>query len=113
MRSLTALVRADGDDGHLPRKGAHVGDAVEGLDLEGVVGVRREVHDGDGAVGQAQRSRQEAKVLLAELAAAGLGAATLAQDVVGEVAAAAGVDGRRPLQHQAGVVQVEHQVARR
>lgn len=111
--SLTALVRADRDDGHLPREGAHVRDAVEGFDLEGVVGVCREVHDGNGAVGQAQRSRQEAEVFLAQLAAAGLWAASLAQDVVGQVASAAGVAWRRPLQHQAGVIQVEHQVAGR
>lgn len=98
-RSLTALVRADGDDGHLPREGAQVRDAVEGFDFEGVVGVCREVHDGDGAVGQAQRPWQKAKVFLAQLAAARLWAASLAQDVVGQVATAAGVAGRRPLQH--------------
>lgn len=101
---LTALVCADGDDGHLPRERAHVRDAVEGFDLKRVVGVCREVRDGDGAVGQAQRPRQEADVFLAQLAAAGLGAASLAQDVVGHVAPAAGVAGRRPLQHQAGVI---------
>lgn len=101
---LTALVRVDGDDGHLPRERAHVRDAIEGFDLKRVVGVRGEVHDGDGAVGKAQGPRQEAKVFLAQLAAAGLGAATLAQDVVGQVASATGVAGRRPLQHQASVI---------
>lgn len=51
--ALTALIGADSDDGHLARKGAHVGDAVQGLDLKSVVGVSRKVHDSDGAVGQA------------------------------------------------------------
>lgn len=75
--------------------------------------MRRELHDGDGGVGQAQRSRQETEILLAELAVVGLGAAALALDVVGEIAAASGVAGRQPLQHQTGVVQVEHRVAGR
>lgn len=75
--------------------------------------MRRELHDGDGGVGQAQRSWQETEILLAELAVVGLGAAALALDVVGEITAASGVAGWQPLQHQTGVVQVEHRVAGR
>lgn len=49
--TLTTLISADGDDGHLARKGAHVRDTVQRLDLKGVVGVRGEVHDSDCGVG--------------------------------------------------------------
>lgn len=56
---LTTLVGADRDDRHRTRERTHVRDAVEGLDLEGVVGVGREVGDSDGAVGEAQRPREE------------------------------------------------------
>lgn len=48
---LTPLVGVDCDDRHLTRERTHVRDAVEGLDLEGVVGVCREVRDSDGGVG--------------------------------------------------------------
>lgn len=50
-RTLTTLISADGDDGHLAREGALVRHTVQRLDLKGVVGVRREVHDGDRGVG--------------------------------------------------------------
>lgn len=48
---LTPLIGVDRDDRHLTRERAHVRDAVEGLDLEGVVGVCGEVCDSDGGVG--------------------------------------------------------------
>lgn len=56
--------------------------------------MRREVHDCDGGVGQAQRPRQEAELLLTQLALVGLGAAAFALDIVSEVPAAPGVTGR-------------------
>lgn len=56
---LTTLIGVDRDDRHLTRERTHVRDAVEGLDLKGVVGVCREVCDSDGGVGQAQRPREE------------------------------------------------------
>lgn len=48
---LTTLISVDRDDRHLTREGTHVWDAVEGLDLKGVVGVCGEVRDSDGGVG--------------------------------------------------------------
>lgn len=104
LEVLTCLVGGDVHGGELRREGALVGDAVHGLDLEGVLGVGQQVADVDAGLRQAQLARRVLHVVPAAGAGAAARAAALTDDVVDEILAAPRVAGRGPLQHERGLV---------
>lgn len=83
---------------------ALVADAVDSLDLKAVEGMRQQVADEHPGFGQAQLSRDEVHIVIAVGAGPSVGAALLAHDVVHDVAAAAGLPGRVPLEDHRGLV---------
>ena len=108
----TGLVGGDVDGGELRGVGALVGHAVHCLDLKAVLRVRLQVAHGDAPLHQAQVTRRDLHVVVAARAHAALGQALLADDVVEDVVAAAGVARVAPLQHQRGLVDVGDDAAR-
>lgn len=110
--ALTSLVSGDADSSELPGEAAERRDAVERVDLEGVVGVCQQVHHGDRGVGEAALPRQEAHVVAAGLAVpAAATAAFLADDVEGDVLPAPRVQGPAPVQDNGGLVDVGDDVS--
>lgn len=85
---LTCLVGGDVHGGELRREGALVGDAIDGLDLEGVLGVSQQVADVNARLSQAQLAGRVLHVVPTAGAGAPARAAALADDVVDQVLAA-------------------------
>lgn len=111
-RRLTSLVGGDADGSKLPGQGTEVGDAVDGVDLEGVVGVCQQVHHGDGGVGEAALPWQEPHGAAARLALPPATPALLADDVEGDVLPAPRVQRPAPVQDDRGLVDVGDHVSR-
>lgn len=101
---LTSLVGGDVDRDMLRRIRALVADAVDSLDLKAVEGMRQQVANEHPSFGQAQLSRDEVHIVVAVGAGPSVSAALLAHDVVHDVAAAAGLPGRVPLEDHRGLV---------
>lgn len=93
------------------RVGTLVGDAIHGLDLEGVLGVGHQVADVDASLGEAELARHELHVVVAAGAQAPLHAALLADDVVEQVIPPTRVLRLAPLQHQRRLVHVGDDIA--
>ena len=101
----TGLVGGDVDGDVLGGIRALVAHAVHRLDVEGVRRVRPQVTDDHTRLRQAQPPRHKVHVVVARRARPQPVAAALpAQDVVGEVAAGAGLTGRVPLQDDGRLV---------
>lgn len=109
---LTSLVGCDADSSKLPGEGAEVRHAVDGVDLEGVVGVCQQVHHGDRGVGEPALPRQEPHVVAAGLALPAAPSALLADNVEGDVLPAPRVQGPAPVQDHRGLVDVGDHVSR-
>lgn len=101
-RSRTCTAGGDVDLGVLlARQRAHGRDAIEGRHADGVVDVRQQVHQGDGAVHQPCLLRHKAHAAVALLAAVPQCCwAPATPQAVGQVVAATCVSGGTPLQHQ-------------
>lgn len=112
MKVLTSLTGGDADGGKESLRSAEVRDAVHGLHLEGVVGVREQLADGDGGFREADLLRRVRHVPSARHALLRFPAAPPAYDPVGEIAAAAGVGRRVPLEGYGGLVDVVDQILR-
>lgn len=103
---LTSLVGGDGHRHRLLRPWALRGDAVHCPHLEGVVGVRLQLVDGHPGPLQAQLLRAEVNAVAAGLAAAAVGPAALAHNVVRQVLAAPRAPRRAPFQVYGGLVHI-------
>lgn len=101
---LTSLVGGDVNRDVLGWVWALVADAVDSLDLEAVEGVRQQVADQHPAFGQAQLSRDEVHIVLAVGAGSSVSTALFAHDVVHNVATAARLSGRVPLEDYRGLI---------
>lgn len=101
---LTSLVGGDVDRDMLRRIRALVADAVDSLDLKAVEGMRQQVADEHPRFGQAQLSRDEVYIVVAVGAGPSVSTALLADDVVHDITAAAGLPGRVPLEDHRGLV---------
>lgn len=101
---LTSLVGGDVNRDMLRRIRALVADAVDSLDLKAVEGMCQQVADEHPSFGQAQLSRDEVHIVIAVGAGPSVSAALLADDVVHDVTAAAGLPGRVPLEDHRGLV---------
>lgn len=101
---LTRLVGGDVDGDMLSRVWALVTDAIDGLDLKAVEGVRQQVADEHPRIGQAQLSGDEVHVVVAVGAGPSVSTALLAHDVVHDVAPAARLPGGVPLEDDRGLV---------
>lgn len=88
----------------LRRIRALVADTVDSLDLKAVEGMRQQVADEHPSFSQAQLSRDEVYIVVAVRASPSVGTALLAHDVVHNVAAAASLPGRVPLEDHRGFV---------
>lgn len=86
--ALTCLIGSDVDRGKLRDEGALARDAVDRLDLEGVLRVGQQVADVDVPLGQAELPRDELHVFVATHALPTLHAALLADDVIQQVTSA-------------------------
>lgn len=96
---LTCLIGRDVDRGKLGVLETFAGDAVHGLDFEGILGVGHQVADVDVPLGQAELAGDELHVVVATHAQPALHATLLADDVVQQVIPPARVSGFAPLQH--------------
>lgn len=106
----TCLVCRDVGDRSSPGLQAEVGDAVDGLHPEGVVGVCQEVGDSQSSVHQAHLLGHKADAAATGLARPRVARAAPAAHVVHDIRTAPLVQGRAPLQGHRGAVHTGNQV---